>query len=189
MLGLSKASPPWGRGGWRRPFGLHPASDPHQFSNYRLVPCLALLVVAQLLSTIRVNVSKYLPSEWSTELSFETIKPFAYRPPSNATLARLSLLEAELESKLTSLPKGKTVSCRTPRGRALCQGNVTLVWYNPLTRDKFLCGGNILLGPGMFQLHDGERRDDCWRKALQMSFTAHSFPAAPTVENKGLFPG
>ncbi|KAL3780861.1 hypothetical protein HJC23_001594 [Cyclotella cryptica] len=189
MLAFSKSGHPSGHGVSTRHRALPPRSDGHRFSQYRVLPCLALLLLVQLLSTIKVDVSNYLPADWSTEVSFEAIEPFAYRPPSTAELARLSLLETQLESKLTSLPKRKAVSCRSPRGRALCQSNVTLVWYNPSTRDKFLCGGKILLGPGMLELRDGGKWDACWMNPLEMSLTAHSFPAAPAVDNKALFPG
>ncbi|KAL7506327.1 hypothetical protein ACHAXN_003623 [Cyclotella atomus] len=158
---------------------------------YQLLIGLICLAILQLLSIRGLDLSQYIPNltdlDYFPPPSFEVLHPFLHATLSNATLAHLS----NLELQVTKLHNQKATSCRSPRGAALCQRNATLVWFNPSNRDKFICNGNILLGPGktLVATTPQERGNGCWDNAWTMSMTSRSFPREATVENKGLFPG
>mmetsp|Transcript_21930 Transcript_21930/g.41410 ORF Transcript_21930/g.41410 Transcript_21930/m.41410 type:complete len:737 (-) Transcript_21930:284-2494(-) len=81
--------------------------------------------------------------------------------------------------------------------------NGRLVFYNPLPRDQFLCGGKVLLGPNQVGDYDVEKCSYGGRRPLHENgdsdndndnlavadVTSHSFPYPPTFENRGTFPG
>mmetsp|Transcript_13392 Transcript_13392/g.28732 ORF Transcript_13392/g.28732 Transcript_13392/m.28732 type:complete len:307 (-) Transcript_13392:95-1015(-) len=69
--------------------------------------------------------------------------------------------------------------------------NNRLVFYNPLPRDQFLCGGKVILGPNKVGEYDVEK---CSNSSLpnhdeNLADASHSFPYPPTFENRGEFPG
>lgn len=149
----------------------------------RLLLILIVLIVLQCLLPFlyfKIDIGSFLADD------YESIPPFRLQL-SNATLDRLSSLEQEVGNILNS----RVVACRSPRGQSICVGNTKLVWYNPSSRDKFLCGRDILLAPGMTLQSEkmNVEMEKCWRNPMEMSLTSHSFPMEATVYNKADFPG
>lgn len=63
--------------------------------------------------------------------------------------------------------------------------NFNFYVYNPLRRDQFLCGEQIIVGPEKNQKLTIEDMKKCSHSISQ----SHSFPYPPTFENRGDFPG
>ena len=188
------------------PFASHPPPPPRQDKNghrntaangralggtrkkfsHRLLLSFIFLVVMQLLVTQTLDFSQYLASSTIDNNMMPVLPRFMPTPLSNITLHHLT----QLEKEVTKIHNQKAISCKTPQGRSLCEGDATLVWYNPSNRDKFICN-DIILGPGKTKmLKAGEAKmDDCWDNPWKMSLTSHSFPMEATLANKGLFPG
>ena len=160
---------------------------PMKFS-HRLLLCFVILVFMQLFVTQTLDLSQYLSSDDNDNNMVPNLPRFIPTLLSNTTLHHLT----QLEKEVTKIHNQKAISCKTPQGRTPCaNGDATLVWYNPTNRDKFICNGSIILGPGKTKMLKAgeEKTDDCWDNAWKMSLTSHSFPMEATPENKGLFPG
>jgi hypothetical protein len=106
----------------------------------------------------------------------------------------------QMESDITSRLKSKNVtSCRAASSRSQieqCRSyhNITnvathLFVYNPAKRDKYICGGEIVIGPEMIKPLTIEHVTKCGDNLLRSTLKSHSYPHPPTMDNRHKFPG